>query len=165
MTVIMATGGSTNAVLHLIAMAKAVDVDLTLDDFQRISDRSVAHEVHTVLLVFVMASLLVVCGRFISALRSSKSSQFCWFFVLVILYDVYISTPFISDLRPSGKYVMEDLHYVGGISALMKMLHAEGYIHGDCMYVHHLWLTVFVPFFSHYVYVVVSAPRHFLPNI
>ena len=61
-TVVMALGGSTNAVLHLLAMAHAVDIPLTLDDFQTISD----------------------------------------------------NTPFIADLKPSGKYVMEDVHKVGG---------------------------------------------------
>ncbi|UXX79236.1 dihydroxy-acid dehydratase [Reichenbachiella carrageenanivorans] len=78
---IMILGGSTNAVLHLIAMAKSVDVPIGLDDFQRISD----------------------------------------------------STPFIADLKPSGKYLMEDLHYVGGVPAVMKALLHEGYLHGDCM--------------------------------
>ena len=80
MTLIMALGGSTNAVLHLIAMAKAVDVPITLEDFQRISDK----------------------------------------------------TPYIADLKPSGKYLMEDLHDVGGIPAVMKRLHQEGFLHGDC---------------------------------
>lgn len=78
---IMITGGSTNAVLHLIAMAKSVNVDITLDDFQRISD----------------------------------------------------STPFIADLKPSGKYLMQDLHDIGGIPGVMKVLLREGYLHGDCM--------------------------------
>ncbi|MEL7119099.1 MAG: dihydroxy-acid dehydratase [Bacteroidota bacterium] len=81
LTVIIALGGSTNAVLHMIAIAKSVGVDLTLDDFQRISDK----------------------------------------------------TPFIADLKPSGKYVMEDLYHVGGVPAVMKVLLAEGYLHGDCM--------------------------------
>lgn len=79
--IIMILGGSTNAVLHLIAMAKSVDVNIGLDDFQRISD----------------------------------------------------STPFIADLKPSGKYLMEDLHFVGGVPAVMKALLHEGYLHGDCM--------------------------------
>ncbi len=79
--IIMALGGSTNAVLHLIAMAKSVDVPLGLDDFQKISD----------------------------------------------------STPFIADLKPSGKYLMEDLHLVGGVPGVMKALLREGYLHGDCM--------------------------------
>ncbi len=81
MVVIMATGGSTNAVLHLIAMAKAIGVNLTIDDFQKVSDR----------------------------------------------------IPFIADLKPSGKYVMEDLHAVGGIPAVMKLLLAEGLIDGSCL--------------------------------
>lgn len=81
LVIIMATGGSTNAVLHLIAMARAVDVELTVDDFQSVSDR----------------------------------------------------VPFLADLKPSGKYVMEDLHNVGGTPAVMKYLLAEGLINGDCM--------------------------------
>ncbi len=80
-TVVMALGGSTNAVLHLLAMAKAADVTLTLDDFQRISDK----------------------------------------------------TPLLADLKPSGKYLMEDLHQVGGVPAVMKLLLEAGYLHGDCM--------------------------------
>lgn len=80
-TLITVLGGSTNAVLHLIAMAKSVDVALTIDDIQRISDK----------------------------------------------------TPFLADLKPSGKYVMEDLHKVGGIPAVAKMLLDAGYLHGDCM--------------------------------
>jgi dihydroxy-acid dehydratase len=80
-TLITVLGGSTNAVLHLIAMAKSVDVPLTIDDIQRISDK----------------------------------------------------TPFLADLKPSGKYVMEDLHKVGGIPAVAKMLLDAGYLHGDCM--------------------------------
>ncbi|WP_420581807.1 dihydroxy-acid dehydratase [Reichenbachiella sp.] len=79
--IIMILGGSTNAVLHLIAMAKSVNVPIGLDDFQRISD----------------------------------------------------STPFIADLKPSGKYLMEDLHFIGGVPAVMKALLHEGYLHGDCM--------------------------------
>ena len=81
MVIVIALGGSTNAVLHLIAMARAVDVPLTLDDFQAVSDR----------------------------------------------------IPFLADLKPSGKYVMEDLHNVGGTPAVMKYLLAEGLINGDCM--------------------------------
>ncbi len=81
MTVVTILGGSTNAVLHLIAMAKSVEVDLTLADFQRISDK----------------------------------------------------TPFLADLKPSGKYVMEDLHEVGGVPAVMKLLLENGYLQGDCM--------------------------------
>ena len=81
MVVVMALGGSTNAVLHLIAMAKAVDVKLTIDDFQRVSDR----------------------------------------------------VPFLADLKPSGRYVQEDLHNVGGTPGVMKMLLAEGLMNGDCL--------------------------------
>ncbi|OGP08655.1 MAG: dihydroxy-acid dehydratase [Deltaproteobacteria bacterium GWA2_45_12] len=80
-TVIMALGGSTNAVLHLIAMAKSVGIKLTLEDFQRISDK----------------------------------------------------TPFIADLKPSGKYVMEDLCKVGGVPAVLKLLLKEGFLYGDCL--------------------------------
>ncbi|QEG24761.1 dihydroxy-acid dehydratase [Mariniblastus fucicola] len=81
MVVITALGGSTNAVLHLIAMARSVDVDLTLDDFQKVSDR----------------------------------------------------IPFLADLKPSGKFVQEDLHAVGGTPAVMKFLLAEGLLSGDCV--------------------------------
>src|SRR3954466_7005603 len=81
MTIVMALGGSTNAVLHLIAMARAVNVPLTIDDFQKTSDR----------------------------------------------------VPYIADLKPSGKYVMEDLHHVGGTPAVMKYLLEKGYLKGDCM--------------------------------
>lgn len=80
-TTVMATGGSTNAVLHFIAIARSAGLNVSLDDFQRISDR----------------------------------------------------TPFICDLKPSGKYVMEDLHNVGGTPGLLKYLLAKGYIHGDCI--------------------------------
>jgi len=80
-TLTMALGGSTNAVLHLLAMAKAVDVDLRIDDFQRISDK----------------------------------------------------TPFIADLKPSGEYLIEDLHKVGGVPGVMKLLLKEGYFNGNCM--------------------------------
>lgn len=81
MVVIMATGGSTNAVIHLIAIARACGINLTLEDFQSVSDR----------------------------------------------------IPFISDLKPSGKYVMEDLHYIGGIPGLMKYLLENKLINGSCM--------------------------------
>ena len=81
MTLVMALGGSTNAVLHLLAMAKAVEIPLTLKDSQDISDK----------------------------------------------------TPYIADLKPSGKYLMEDLHNVGGIPAVMKRLLKEGLLHGDCL--------------------------------
>jgi dihydroxy-acid dehydratase len=80
MTVVMAVGGSTNAVLHLIAMARSVSVPLGIDDFQRTSDR----------------------------------------------------VPYLADLRPSGKYVQEDLHSVGGTPAVMKLLLDEGLLVGDC---------------------------------
>ncbi|MBK7936771.1 MAG: dihydroxy-acid dehydratase [Lewinellaceae bacterium] len=80
-TVVTALGGSTNAVLHLIAMAKSVDVPLTQDDFQRIGDR----------------------------------------------------TPVLADLKPSGKYLMEDLHRIGGVPAVMKYLLQKGLLHGDCL--------------------------------
>ncbi len=78
---VMALGGSTNAVLHLIAMARAVDVEVSLNDFQRISDQ----------------------------------------------------VPFIADLKPSGKYVMEDLHSIGGTPAILKLLLGAGYLSGDCL--------------------------------
>ncbi|RCH54402.1 dihydroxy-acid dehydratase [Mucilaginibacter hurinus] len=78
---IMVIGGSTNAVLHLIAMAKSVGVKLTQDDFQTISNR----------------------------------------------------IPVLADMKPSGKYMMEDLHKVGGIPAVMKYLLNKGWLHGDCL--------------------------------
>ncbi|MDG1906498.1 MAG: dihydroxy-acid dehydratase [Arenicella sp.] len=81
MVVITALGGSTNAVLHLIAMARALDIDLTVDDFQAVSDR----------------------------------------------------VPFLADLKPSGQYVMQDLHNVGGTPAVMKFLLDNGLLDGDCM--------------------------------
>jgi dihydroxy-acid dehydratase len=81
MVIVMALGGSTNAVLHLIAMARSVDVALTIDDFQAVSDR----------------------------------------------------VPFIANLKPSGKYVMEDVHNVGGIPAVMKYLLEKGFLNGDCL--------------------------------
>ena len=81
MVLVTVLGGSTNAVLHLIAMARAVDVALGIDDFQAVSDR----------------------------------------------------TPYLADLKPSGRYVMEDLHKVGGIPAVMKFLLENGMIDGDCM--------------------------------
>ncbi len=79
--IIMALGGSTNAVLHLIAMARAVNVALTIDDFQKVSDR----------------------------------------------------IPFLADLKPSGKYVMEDVHNIGGTPAVMKYLLEQGLINGNCL--------------------------------
>ncbi|MFQ5734915.1 MAG: dihydroxy-acid dehydratase [Planctomycetaceae bacterium] len=81
MVIVMALGGSTNAVLHLIAMARAVDVDLTIDDFQSVSDR----------------------------------------------------IPYLADLKPSGEYVMEDLHHVGGTPAVQKYLLDNGLLNGDCL--------------------------------
>ena len=81
MTLITVLGGSTNAVMHLIAMAKAVGVKVTIDDFQRISDK----------------------------------------------------TPFLADLKPSGKYLMEDIHRIGGIPAVMKFLLKNNFLHGDCL--------------------------------
>lgn len=81
LSVIMATGGSTNSVLHIIAMAKSVGVKISQEDFQRISDK----------------------------------------------------TPVLADLKPSGKYLMEDLHKIGGTPAVMKYLLEKGFLHGDCM--------------------------------
>ncbi len=80
-TLVMVLGGSTNAVLHLIAMAKSVDVPLTLDDFQSVSKR----------------------------------------------------VPVLADFKPSGKYLMEDLHQYGGVPAVMKYLLKNGLLHGDCL--------------------------------
>jgi len=80
-TVVIALGGSTNAVLHYLAIARAANIDFTLDDFQRISDK----------------------------------------------------TPVLADLKPSGKYLMEDVHSIGGTPAVMKYLLNKGYLHGDCM--------------------------------
>jgi dihydroxy-acid dehydratase len=74
-------GGSTNAVLHFLAIARAAQISFTLQDFQRISD----------------------------------------------------NTPFLADLKPSGKYLMEDVHRVGGIPAVMKYLLSKGLLHGDCL--------------------------------
>lgn len=81
MTIVMALGGSTNAVLHLLAIARAVGIPLSISDFQRISDK----------------------------------------------------TPLIADLKPSGRYVMADLHTIGGVPAVMKYLLEQGYLHGDCL--------------------------------
>jgi dihydroxy-acid dehydratase len=81
LVLVMAVGGSTNAVLHLIAMARAANIELTLEDFQRASDR----------------------------------------------------VPLLADLKPSGTYVQEDLHEVGGTPALMRYLLEKGFLHGDCM--------------------------------
>ena len=79
--IVNALGGSTNAVLHFLAIAHAADIDFTLADFQKVSDR----------------------------------------------------TPLIADLKPSGKYLMEDVHGVGGTPAVMKYLLDNGYLHGDCL--------------------------------
>jgi dihydroxy-acid dehydratase len=81
LTMVMAVGGSTNAVLHLMAIARAAGVELSLEDFQKASDR----------------------------------------------------VPLLADLKPSGKYVQEDLHSVGGTPAVMKYLLERGFLNGDCM--------------------------------
>lgn len=81
LTVIMALGGSTNSVLHLLAIARSLELEFSLEDFQRISDR----------------------------------------------------TPYLADLKPSGKYLMEDLHMAGGTPGVMKMLLKEGFMKGDCL--------------------------------
>jgi dihydroxy-acid dehydratase len=80
-TIIMALGGSTNAVIHLVAMAKSVEVKLTQDDFQTISNK----------------------------------------------------VPVLADFKPSGKYLMQDLHQHGGVPAVMKYLLQKKYLHGDCL--------------------------------
>ena len=81
MTMVVVLGGSTNAVMHLIAMAHSVDIELTLEDFQKVSDK----------------------------------------------------VPVLADLKPSGKYLMEDLHEVGGVPAVLKYLFENGLLHGDCL--------------------------------
>ena len=81
MTIVIALGGSTNAVLHLLAIARSVGIELTIDEFQAVSDK----------------------------------------------------TPYLADLKPSGKFVQEDLHSIGGTPAVIKMLIDEGFINGDCM--------------------------------
>ena len=81
MVLVTVLGGSTNAVLHLIAMARSVAIELTIDDFQAVSNR----------------------------------------------------TPYLADLKPSGQYVMEDLHNAGGIPAVMKLLLENNMINGDCL--------------------------------
>jgi dihydroxy-acid dehydratase len=81
MVIVMALGGSTNAVLHLIAMARAAEVELTIDDFQKVSSR----------------------------------------------------VPYIADLKPSGRFVQEDLHNVGGTPGAMKYLLEKGLLDGDCL--------------------------------
>ncbi|MFN8691559.1 MAG: dihydroxy-acid dehydratase, partial [Cyclobacteriaceae bacterium] len=80
-TLVMALGGSTNAVIHLIAMARTVGITITQDDFQRISDH----------------------------------------------------TPLIADLKPSGKYLMEALHQIGGVPSVIKYLITKGHLKGDCL--------------------------------
>jgi len=80
-TMIIALGGSTNAVMHMLAIARAANVDFSIDDFQEVSDR----------------------------------------------------TPFLADLKPSGKYVMEDLYNAGGVPAVQKLLFDEGFLHEGCM--------------------------------
>ena len=80
-TTVVALGGSTNAVLHFLAIARAAKIDFTLDDFQRISDK----------------------------------------------------TPFIANLKPSGKYLMEDLHEIGGVPRVLKYLLDNDYLHGECL--------------------------------
>ena len=80
-TTVIALGGSTNAVLHFLAIARAAKIDFSLDDFQRISDK----------------------------------------------------TPFIANLKPSGKYLMEDLHKIGGVPVILKYLLDNGYLHGECL--------------------------------
>ena len=82
--VITVLGGSTNAVLHLLAIAKSAEIDFTIDDFQKICD----------------------------------------------------STPFLADLKPSGKYLMEDLHNIGGVPAVMKYMLENDYLHGDLSLIH-----------------------------
>jgi dihydroxy-acid dehydratase len=81
MRLIAVLGGSTNAVLHFLAIAKAAQLDLTIDDFQKISD----------------------------------------------------TTPFLADLKPSGKFLMKDLHQVGGVPAVLKYMLKQGMLHGDCI--------------------------------
>ncbi len=81
MVTIMVLGGSTNAVLHMIAIAKSVGIELTQDDFQNVSNR----------------------------------------------------IPLLADFKPSGKYLMEDLHQYGGVPAVMKYLLKKGLLHGDCL--------------------------------
>src|SRR5690625_5644005 len=81
LSMVIVLGGSTNAVMHLIAMAHSVGIELTLHDFQKISDK----------------------------------------------------VPVLADLKPSGKYLMEDLHAVGGVPAVMKYLLENKLLHGDCL--------------------------------
>lgn len=81
LAMVMVMGGSTNAVLHFLAIARAFEIDWTLSDVQRISDK----------------------------------------------------TPYLADLKPSGKYLMEDIHTIGGTPAVMKFMLENGFLHGDCM--------------------------------
>jgi dihydroxy-acid dehydratase len=81
MVIVIVLGGSTNAVLHLIAMARSVGVELGIDDFQKVTDR----------------------------------------------------VPFLADLKPSGQYVMEDVHHAGGVPAVQKLLLERGVLNGDCL--------------------------------
>lgn len=80
-TVVMVLGGSTNTVLHLLAIVHSIGVELSLDDFDRLQNKD----------------------------------------------------PHLADLKPSGKYVMEDLYKVGGVPAVMKYLLENGYLHVDCL--------------------------------
>ena len=80
-SLVIALGGSTNAVLHFLAIARSANIEFTLEDFQKISDK----------------------------------------------------TPYIANLKPSGKYLMEDLHEIGGIPVILKYLLDAGYLHGDCL--------------------------------
>ena len=80
-TLVTVLGGSTNAVLHFLAIAKAANVDFTLEDFKRISE----------------------------------------------------NTPFLADLKPSGKYLMEDVHKIGGVPAVLKFMLMKGMLHGECL--------------------------------
>lgn len=81
LSMVMVMGGSTNAALHFLAIAHAFEIDWTLEDIQRISDK----------------------------------------------------TPFLADLKPSGKYLMEDVHTIGGVPAVMKFMLENGFLHGDCL--------------------------------
>ncbi len=81
LAMVMVMGGSTNAVLHFLAIARAFEIEWTLSDMQRVSDK----------------------------------------------------TPYLADLKPSGKYLMEDVHTIGGTPAVMKFMLENGWLHGDCM--------------------------------
>ena len=80
-SLVIALGGSTNAVLHFLAIARSANIEFSLDDFQKISDK----------------------------------------------------TPYIANLKPSGKYLMEDLHEIGGIPVILKYMLDAGFLHGDCL--------------------------------